>query len=316
MGLKATIKKSFWGNYMISEYHVLMCKIMPKLMSDEKAVKKFYKKRFGKELDLKNPKTFAEKINWYKLNDRNPLMAKCADKVAVREYIEEKGYGDCLNEVYGVFDNVDDIDIDSLPNQFVIKAAHGSHMNYIVKDKKFFDWKHAKKMMKSWLRQDISWSGREWVYRNIPKRIIIEKFLEDESGELKDYKFFCFNGRPMYMECVSGRNSQNYHITFFDMNMNRIGASVEETSIDNKLEKLSIENNIFMKMKNIAEVLAKPFQQVRVDFYFINNKIYFGELTFFPDGGSTFFLPDEWNYKFAENWIIMKNSLGDTNELS
>lgn len=306
MGIKQKIKKSFWGEYLISLYHCAMCRIMPKLIDDEKAVKKFYKKKCGKELDLDNPKTFSEKINWYKLNDKNPLMAKCADKVAVREYIEEKGYGDCLNEVYGVFDNVDDIDIDSLPNQFVIKAAHGSHMNYIVKDKKFFDWKHAKKMMKTWLKQDIYWSGREWVYKDIPKRIIVEKYLEDSKNDLKDYKFFCFNGKPEYLEFDAGRYCGIHYRHFYNMEKSLL--PFYDNDILPQLESMPfpLKPDIFEKMKRMCINLSEPFQHVRVDFYSVEDRIFFGELTFFDGGGSTFFTPEEWNYKFSENWNICK----------
>lgn len=304
MGIKQTIKKSFWGEYLISLYHCAMCRIMPKLINDEKAVKKFYKKKCGKDLNLTNPKTFSEKINWYKLNDRNPLMEKCADKVAVREYIKEKGYSDCLNEVYGVYDKVEDIDIDSLPNQFVIKAAHGSHMNYIVKDKASFDWKHAKKMMRTWLKQDIYWSGREWVYKNMPKRLIIEKYLEDSKNDLKDYKFFCFNGNPTYLEYDAGRYSDVHYRHFYDMNKCLLPFCDNDKLP--KMEKMPfpIQSDTFEKMKRICIDLAKPFNQVRVDFYSVKGKILFGELTFFDGGGSTVFFPDEWNYKFADNWHI------------
>lgn len=305
MGIKQKIKKSFWGEYLISLYHCAMCRIMPKLIDDEKAVKKFYKKKCGKELDLDNPKTFSEKINWYKLNDKNPLMAKCADKVAVREYIKGKGYSDCLNEVYGVYDRVEDIDFDSLPNQFVIKAAHGSHMNYIVKDKKSFDWKRAKKMMKTWLKQDIYWSGREWVYKDMPKRIIIEKYLEDSNGELRDFKFFCFNGNPYYLQIDLGRFTEHYR-NYYDISKNLMRFQDSEELPFLEGISFPIENKIYDEMLQISTDLSKSFQQVRVDLYMAHNKVFFGELTFFDGGGSTFFTPQEWNYKFSENWNICK----------
>lgn len=154
-GFKSFFRSSFLGEYIISLSHCIRCKIEPVLISDENAVKKYYKKKSGKNLDLSNPQSSSEKLNWYKLNDKNPLMAQCADKVAVRDYITEMNCEDCLNKLYGVYEKVQDIDFDSLPNQFVIKAAHGSHMNYIVTDKKSFDWKHARKMMNTWLHQDI-----------------------------------------------------------------------------------------------------------------------------------------------------------------
>lgn len=303
MGIKSAIKKNFWGNYLISISHCVRCKIEPVLISDEKAVKKYYKKKSGKELDLNNPQTFSEKLNWYKLNDRNPLMAQCADKVAVREYVTEKGHADCLNEVYGVYDRVQDIDYDSLPNQFVIKAAHGSHMNYIVKDKSTFDWKHAKKMMKTWLHQDIYWSGREWVYKNIPKRIIIEKYLEDETGELRDFKFFCFHGEPVYLQVDIGRYSKHYR-NYYDMDLNLV-AIQDYDRLPIKYDYIfPMNQEQFDHIKQICKSLSEPFQQVRSDYYLVNGKIYFGELTFFDGGGATVFSEEKWDYKFSEKWII------------
>ena len=305
MGIKQTIKKSFWGEYLISLYHCAMCKVMPKLINDEKAVKRFYKKKSGKELDLSNPQTFSEKINWYKLNDKNPLMEKCADKVAVRDYIIEKGYADCLNEVYGVYDRVEDINIDELPNQFVIKAAHGSHMIYIVKDKETFDWKRAKKMMKTWLKQDIYWSGREWVYKDMPKRIIIEKYLEDEVGELRDYKFFCYHGQPYYMQYDIGRFNKHYR-NYYSINKSLLNCCDIEKLPNLPDIPFPIDNDTYNTMIQMSRELSSPFQQVRVDLYTVNEKVYFGELTFFDSGGNAVFYPGEWNYKFSEKWIIKK----------
>ena len=302
--IKKIIKQSFWGNYLISCYHCVMCKVMPALISDEKAVKRYYKKRFGKELDLNNPETFAEKINWYKLNSNDPLMAQCADKVAVRDYVISKGFGDCLNEVYGVYDNVNDIDIDKLPNQFVIKAAHGSHMNYIVKDKNSFDFKHAKKMMKSWLHQDIYWSGREWVYKDIPKRIIVEKYIEDDAGELRDYKFFCYNGKPYFMEYDIGRFGNKHIRNYYDIDKILLNISDAECDSDFDIKDFPLDDSSFERMKGIASELSKTFQQARVDFYNVNNKVFFGEITFFDGGGSTVFRPSEWNYLFSKDWYI------------
>ena len=274
---KDKIRNNFWGNYLISISHCVRCKIEPALISDEKAVKKYYKKKSGKELNLNNPQTFSEKLNWYKLNDRNPLMAQCADKVAVREYVTEKGY------------------------------AHCSHMNYIVKDKKTFDWKHAKKMMKTWLHQDIYWSGREWVYKDIPKRIIIEKYLEDETGELRDFKFFCFDGKPYYMQTDIGRNNGIHYRNYYDITKSVIDCCDNARLPNNKDIPFPIDTKIFNEMVLMCENLAKPFSHVRVDYYLVEGKIYFGELTFFDGGGSTFFYPEQWNYKFSEKWIIKSN---------
>ncbi len=299
--IKEKIESTFVGSYAVSVLHAIECAVVPALVSDEKAVKRFYKRKTGKDLNLENPQSFSEKMNWYKLNHRDPVMQQCADKVAVREYVKSKGYGGCLNELYGVYDKVSDIDINALPDQFALKASHGSHMNYIVKDKAAFNWKQAKIMMRSWLRQNIYWSGREWVYKDIPHRIIAEKYLEDETGELKDYKFFCFNGKPYYMQ-FDGDRFINHYRNFYDMDKKELAIECEypgKPGIDFPLKAEDFES-----MKKMARDLAKPFQHVRVDFYLVNGEIYFGELTFFHNSGITWFQPEDYDEEWGKHWSL------------
>ncbi len=302
MNLFKKIKKSKFGEYAVSKYHCLTSWLYPKLVSDEKAVIRYYRKKSGGQtVDLKNPKKFSEKLQWYKLNAKNPLMQICADKVAVREYIKEIGYGDLLNEVYGVYDKVKDVDFANLPNQYVIKAAHGSGQNIIVSDKAKLDVKHTKRMLKCWLHQDISWSGREWVYKNMPRRIIIEKFLKDETGELRDYKFFCFNGKPMFMQLEVGRYTKYNTRNFYDMEWNLMPFGKEIPHNPN----IDVQKpTMFEEMKNIASELCKPFQFVRVDLYQVKDKVYFGELTFFPAGGAPDFVPSKYDEIVGEFWEL------------
>ena len=301
MSLKDKIQSNFAGQLAISELHAIESKIVPMLISDEKAVKKYYKFVSGKELDLDNPKTFSEKLNWYKLNDRNPLMVQCADKVAVRDYVAKCGYKDSLNEIYGVYKKVSEINLDNLPNHFVLKASHGSHMNIIVKDKSQINWHKARMMMRSWLHQDIAWSGREWCYRYVPKRIIAEKYLEDESGELRDYKFFCFNGQPMCLQLELGRFKDNNIRNFYDVNWELLpfGKGIPHNSNVhvNKPKK-------FKYMLQMAKEFSKLFQFVRVDLYQVDNKVYFGELTFFPAGGAANFIPSKWDVVVGSWWKL------------
>lgn len=310
MDIKEKIRSVWLGKYLISELHCVESKLVPVLIDDETAVKRYYKNCTGKELNLANPQTFSEKLNWYKLNDRQPLMQQCADKYAVREYVTSKGYGDCLNELYGVYDKVSDIDMDKLPEQFVLKAAHGSHMNIIVKDKKAVNWRQEKMMMRSWLRQNIYWSGREWVYKDVPKRIIAEKYLEDETGELKDYKFFCFNGKPCYLQFDGNRLSGKQYRNFYDMNMEVL--PIIDTVPNNFKVPFPLTKDIFEKMKLMAEDLSEPFQFVRTDFYAVNSKIYFGELTFFDAGGQCNMEPEEWNSIWGNDWKIVDSRGGGT----
>lgn len=301
MGIKEKLKNNFWGEYTISQYHAFMSWFMPKVISDEKAVRKYYKKWTGDELDLSNPQTFSQKQQWYKLNARLPLMQKCADKYAVREYIKDCGYKDLLNDLLGCYDNPDEIDFDSLPNQFVIKASHGSGFNVIVKDKSRLNWKQTKMMLKSWLHQNIAWGGREWVYKDMPRHIIIEKYLEDETGELRDYKFFCFNGEPQFMQLEVGRYTDHNARNFYDMDWNLMpfGKLIpHDPSLDIP------KPEMFDEMKKIAKDLCKPFQFVRVDLYQVGGKVYFGELTFFPAGGASDFIPSNYDIIVGNMWKI------------
>ena len=298
------LRKNFWFNYVISLYHVVACKFIPLLIPDEKAIINYYKKKSnGRILDLNNPKRFSEKLQWYKINAKNPLMEKCADKFAVREYIKDCGYNELLNELYGVYSNAKDIDFDKLPESFVMKAAHGSGWNIIVKDKSSLNRKQALLKLNSWLHQDTSWSGREWVYKNMPRRIVVEKYLEDETGELRDYKFYCFNGKPCFMQLEVGRNTEHNTRNFYDMEWNLMPFGKALPHNPN----LHVEKPVlFEEMKKIASDLCKPFQYVRVDLYQAQNKVYFGELTFFPAGGAPDFVPDEYDEIVGNMWNLEK----------
>ncbi len=298
------LRKNFWFNYIISQYHVVACKIAPLLVPDEKAIVKYYKKKSGgRTIDFTNPKRFSEKLQWYKINAKNPLMEKCADKYAVREYIKDCGYSELLNELYGVYSKAKDIDFDTLPNSFVMKAAHGSGWNIIVKDKGTLNRKHALMKLDSWLHQDTSWSGREWVYKNMPRRIVVEKYLEDETGELRDYKFYCFNGEPRFMQLEVGRNTEHNTRNFYDMNWELMPFGKE---LPHNPDLIVEKPALFDEMKKIAKDLCKPFQYVRVDLYQAQKKVYFGELTFFPAGGAPDFVPDEYDEIVGEMWNLEK----------
>ena len=293
--------KSFWGTYLINSYHCIRCRIDPIVVSDEKAVRKYFKRKTGRELDYSNLISFADKLNWYKLNHKNPLMIQCADKYAVRDYVTGCGYPEILNELYGVYSKVEDIDLNSLPGKFVLKAAHGSHMNIIYPDTQY-SWWQCKLLMKSWLKQDIYWSGREWVYKDMPKRIIAERYLEDETGELRDYKLFCYHGKPVYMQFDSGRFNGTHYRNFYDMDLNLLDISDNSTIVNPSL--VPIDSESFNKMKTIAAKLAEPFEFVRTDFYYVSGQIIFGELTFFDGGGYSGFSKPEYDVMFGEPWHI------------
>lgn len=292
MSIKKKIRSNLWGLWLINEYHVFCAKNSVKKYSDEEAVNRYYKKLSGHLPDLKNPQTFSEKLQWLKLNNKIILKEQCADKYDVRAYITGCGYPELLNDVYAVYDNVNDIDLSKLPNQFVLKGAHGSGFNLIVKDKNAINWKMWKRIMKTWLKQDIYWSGREWVYKNLKHRIIAEKYLEDETGELRDYKFFCFNGTPRFMQLEVGRFSGESTRNFYDMEWNLLPFGKEKPH--NAELKVGAPVK-FKEMQEIAKDLSKPFEFVRVDLYEVKGKIYFGELTFFPAGGAPDFVPSKYD---------------------
>ncbi len=288
--------------YSISLYHCAMSWLMPRLVNDRTAILNYYKKKSGgRFIDLENPKLFSEKLQWYKLNHQDPLMEIVANKYTVREYIQSIGYGGLLNELYGVYSKVRDIDFDALPNQFVLKGTHGSGFNIIVKDKSSLNRRQAKMLMSSWMKQHIAWSGREWVYKNMPRHIIAEKYLEDETGELRDYKFYCFNGKPTFMQLEVGRGTEHNTRNFYNMNWELMPFGKElPHNPDLQIEPPSM----FEEMKKIATDLCKPFQYVRVDLYQVGGKIYFGELTFFPAGGAPDFVPSKYDSIVGDMWKL------------
>ncbi len=289
---KKRLRSNPWALFGIHAYHAVQCKLSRVLLSDEKAVRRYYKRVSGRDIDFGNLKTFSEKLQWLKLNDKDPLKAQCADKYDVRQYVESCGLAHLLNEVYGVWSKVSDIDINALPEQFVLKGAHGSGFNLIVKDKKAVNWTAWRLIMRSWLWQDIYWSGREWVYKDLPHRIIAEKYLEDSFGELRDYKFFCFDGKPAFMQLEVGRGTEYNTRNFYDMEWNLMPFGKE---LPHNPDIVVERPALFDEMKEIAERLAQPFKYVRVDLYQVFDKIYFGELTFFPAGGAPDFVPSEYD---------------------
>lgn len=290
-------KKNPWILWIWNEQRRIKGEKNFKKITDEEFVKKFYKNAFGNELDLENPITFNEKLNWLKLNLKNPNATICADKYEVRKYIENKGYGYILNDLLGVYDNVEEIDIDSLPDRFVLKGTHGSGWNLIVKDKNKVNWKPWKLIMKSWLRQNFYYYGREWVYKDIKPRIICEKFLEDSNKELLDYKIYCFNGIPKFIQIDVDRFT-NHTANYYDVEWNETDFQYSNENSGRKIEK---PKNL-KEMLEISKVLSEEFEHVRVDFYEVDGKLYFGELTFFTASGSGKFNPEKYD-EIIGSWL-------------
>ncbi|MCH5218007.1 MAG: hypothetical protein J1F07_05595 [Muribaculaceae bacterium] len=260
-----------------------------KKMSEKKDLKSRIEKSFIKThtypFSIDHPITYADKLNWLKLYYRNPLMPIAADKYEVRNYLKELGYEYLLNEVLGVWETIDDFDISSLPSKFVLKSTHGSGPNWItiVKDKTDINWKAQKRLMKEWLSNSIEWMGGEWHYGEMKPRIIAEKFIEEPGGGLTDYKIHCFNGKTAYILVCLGRAEGK--LKFYCMSPDWKILKVNKTGIEAPKDLVIPKPSNMEEMIRIAEDLSKPFPVVRMDFYDINNKIIFGEFTFFTNGG-------------------------------
>lgn len=249
------------------------------------AVMKYYKKSFGKPLNLDNPKTFDEKVMWLNLYDANPLKTQLADKYSVRKWVSEKIGEEYLIPILGVWDSFDEIDFDSLPNQFVLKANHGSSWNIIVKDKSNFDVAEAKQKFNHWM--NLNYGFLEIIqlqYINIPPRIIAEKYLENNNGELSDYKFHCFNGTPKYIQYMTGReNHDTLCEKIFDLNWGELPFVQNYPKYPENVPCPQTLN----RMTELVQNLSEDFPYVRVDLYSLDDgSIKFGEMTFTPGFGN------------------------------
>lgn len=272
-----------------------------KYMSDEMFLKFYYLIFFGKKLDLKNPKTFNEKLQWLKLYDRNPDYCKMVDKYEVKKYVADIIGDEYIVPCYGVWDSFDEIDFSALPEQFVLKCTHGCGGIYICKDRNQFDYKSAKKEIERNLKIQYFYTGREWPYKNVKPRVLAEKYIENnKTSDLKDYKFFTFSGvvRALYVATDRQKASEETKFDFFDDNFNHLSFENGHIASNGNIEKpLNFE-----KMKELSSLLAKKIPHVRVDWYEADGQLYFGELTFFHMSGMSPFKPSDWDLIFG-NWL-------------
>ncbi len=260
-------------------------------MSDEEYLRRLYKKQMKEELNIESPQTFNEKLQWLKLYNRNPSYTKMVDKYEVRNYIEEKIGAKYLIPLIGVYEKFNEINFNNLPKQFVIKCTHDSGGNVICKDKNQLNIRKARRKIQNAMKRNYYYGNREWPYKDIKPKIIIEQYMEDESRtELKDYKFFCFNGKVKIVLVCSNR-FKKLKKTFFDDKWNELNLTEGVHEKDQNLKK-PIN---FEKMKELAEILSEEIPFVRVDFYEIDQMIYFGEITFFPQAGYEKFNPEEYD---------------------
>lgn len=274
-------------------------------MPDKSYLKLMYYLKLGKRLNLNNPLSFNQKIQWLKLNDKNPMYTNLVDKYEVRKYISNTIGEEYLIPFIGVWNNFEEIDFSNLPNQFVLKCTHDSGGLIICKDKNSFDINEARKKIKKCLKRNYYFSSREWPYKNVQPRIICEKYMMDESGaELKDYKFMCFNGKVKCSFVCLNRNSlSGLNVDFYDMNWKPMNFQRHYPNSGEIIPKPSNYN----KMIEFSEKLSKDIPFVRVDFYEVYGKLYFGELTFYPGAGFEEFTPESYDYLLGE-WLQLANS--------
>ncbi len=261
---------------------------------DSWMVKFQYKVKMGRKLNLKKPKRYTEKLQWYKVNYHDPLLTQCADKYEVREYINLKGLQAILVDLYAIYDNPEQIKIDDLPEKFVIKTTNGSGTNVLCQDKSSLDLSQIKEDLKAWLRRDNYAVGREWSYKDIKPRIVIEEYLEDPNNAfdgINDYKFICFNGNPKYVVLDVDRHIEHKR-NIYDIDWNYINVSTDHENFGDIVPK----PESYEEMLKVAKVLAEDFPCVRVDLYYVNKRVYFGELTFYPWTGYVQFEPDAFDY--------------------
>lgn len=276
-----------------SFFYRVMVKLSP-LFPAKFYLKIFFRRWMGYKFNYNHPQTFNEKLNWLKLYDHNPLYTQLADKYLVKQYVS-KVIGDAyVVPMYGVWDSFEKIEWDKLPNQFVLKATHDSSGATICKDKKSFDLEKAKAKFNKSLRNNYYWPEREWIYKNIKPRIIADKYLDDHTGKtLLDYKFWCFNGVPTYMYCTV--KDKEIFENFYDMNFNPVNIN---HGFSRRSPEFSKPKN-FDKMKEFATILSKDMPFVRIDFFEVEDHLYFGEFTFYDWGGARPFNTIEQDYELG-----------------
>ena len=257
-----------------------------------------YNKRW---LNLENPQSFNEKLNWMKLYYHDPLSVKLVDKYLVKDYVASMIGEEHVIPTLGHWNSFDEIDFDKLPNQFVLKTNHDSGGVVICRDKLSFDRKAAREKLTKSLGHDYYKYSKEWAYKNVRRCIIAEKYMEDTNGDdLKDYKWFCFDGIPKALYIASDRQvaEVDTKFDFFDSDFNHLPFTNGHPNSAIPIEK----PETFDEMKKLAARLAAGFPHVRIDFYEVNGNVYFGEMTFYHMGGFIAFEPEEWDYTFG-SWI-------------
>lgn len=294
--LKAILDPRRWARYFV-------CHFLAPLLPDYTYLKVLFRSNMGYWPNIDNPQTFNEKLQWLKLYNRKPEYTQLVDKAQVKEYIANAIGEEYVIPTLGVWDSVEEIDFEKLPNQFVLKTTNGGGNTGVVicKDKSTFDIKKAKQKLNKSINISIYKRFREWPYKNVKGRIMAEQYMVDESGyELKDYKWFCFDGEPKALFIASDRHVEGEEVKFdfFDVDFNHLPIRNGHPNSPNPIAK----PRGFEQMKSLAAKLSTGHPCLRIDFYDINGAIYFGELTFYHLSGIVPFEPIEWDYQLGE-WI-------------
>lgn len=297
-------------NYMLNRIVLKLARERIIKMDDEKYLKLMFKQIMKKELDLANPSTFNEKLQWLKLNDRNPQYTKMVDKYEVKKYVSNIIGNKYIIPTIGVYNSLNQIDFNKIPEEFVIKTTHygGSEGVFLIKNDYKTHKREIEKKINKLMKKNLFYYGREWPYKNVKPRIIIEKYMQEneKEGALKDYKLFSFNGKVGTILVCSNRNGSSKNTDFYDVNWNLMPFTREmHKNNPNGIKKPAKLN----EMVEIAEKLSANIPFVRVDLYEINGQVYFGELTFYPSSGFEGFIPKEYDKILGDMLELPKERL-------
>lgn len=284
--------RKFAYRWLIRQHYKrrILIRLCPKRTLERK-----FKQKLGYKLNLGNPRTFQEKLQWFKLYVRDPRTTRCADKYAVRDYVAEKIGEEHLVPLLGVYDSVEEIDISKLPKEFVFKPNHESGRVILCHNKDEINWRKKADVMQNWLRENYYYQTGEWQYKNIPPKILCEKMLH---GDIIDYKFFCFKGEPVIVSIIKDReNTKYFKDVFTDLQCNVLAAGKGNYGSVIKPEH-------WEEMIGIAKILSKDFPFVRVDLYDLEGKVYFGELTFTPADGMDAYLSWELDKRLGDLYDV------------
>jgi|SRR5215472_5426297 len=263
-----------------------------------------FKRVFGRRLNWNSPSSFNEKIHWIRRYYRHPIMTQLADKYGVREYVADKVGAQFLKDLYGVWDYPAAVDFERLPGSFVLKVTWGSGQSIFCRDRSTLDLAKTRLQLGEWMKRGYYWLFREWAYKNITPRILCEEFLLDETSRIPtDYKFFCFNGEPLFIQVVTNRFS-NHRRHIFDLGWKHLPFNIGySTNCDDIPKPSTLE-----AMISVGRTLSRGFPFVRVDLYSVGARVIFGEMTWYPDGGCLKFIPEVYDRILGEALILPRRN--------